>query len=618
MPDFVVFVPTIILLVGAALALPADLLPYPAAKRWVAVGAVGISLAIVLSLARKALPLEATLFTWQIGYERLAPVVYGYYLDAISYGVLVISLFAALILVLYATHYVSIEPKRQLVLCSLVLITAAAFVNLLLAGNVLVAYVSLQIWIIASAASIAFWHHGGATTPAVVRSFLLASLPSTGVLVGAVALSGHGASLGFQLVSPGGASWILLLGFLLSATAISHLYPFHPWTAVKLRIPLPAAALLGLVFAPWAGAYLLQRSHSLAGPQTEVLVHQSLMAVGALTMVVGAVYTLKQTHLRGIAIFLASIQLGYAFLGFGINTPASVAAALLMLANSTFSTCGLMICAGIVERSTGTGSVIKLGRLVNRVPRTTLLFAVFSISLAGAPFPALGFFAKWLIFGAAVEAHHVAFAILTLVVDFLVFVTLLRAFDWVFFRRRYQGATGGGEGSRTLILCAGLLAVPVVAFGVVPFVLVGWLVKPATALVVHASAATVEIPLPTGLHSAGFTSSAFTFLLMVVPTLLGSIAYMFGGLGSGIGGQAPTLSLSQRAREGTGHRPLTPDRRPGWFPRVINTGGLHNAGWRALLGAGVALRKLLSPADTTYSPMAILLAALAVVLALLE
>ncbi|MDO8669997.1 MAG: proton-conducting transporter membrane subunit [Dehalococcoidia bacterium] len=618
MPDFFLFVPTLILVAGVAIVLIADLLPFPDVKRWVALASIGTALAVVLSMARTTWPINTTLFTWLSGYDGMAPVVYNYYFDAISYGLLVVSLFAALVLVLYASHYVTAEPRRQLVLYCVVLVSGAAFTNLVLAGNILVAYIGLQIWVIVSSASMMFWHHGSVTTPAAVRSFLLAGLPSTGVLVGAIALTGQNLSQSFMPAGPQSVPWVLLFGFLLAAAAVSYQYPFHPWTAVNLRIPLPAAALLGMVFAPWAGIYLLERSQSLFGLQVGVQWHQSLMAIGALTMVAGVIYTLKQTHLRGITVFLATVQLGYAFVGFSMNTPASVAAALLIAVNCTLASCGMMICAGIIERSTGTGNVIKLGRLVEREPRTALLFALFSLTLAGVPFPTLGFVAKWMIFGAAVEANHVAFGILTIVVDFLIFVTLLRAFDWVFFRRRFSRAAYGSERERLPLISAGLLAIPIVIFGFVPFVLIDWLVGPAVEMVTQGLGLASQIPLPTGMHGAGFLTSAFTFVLMALPTLLGSIAYMVAVDGHR---SAQPASAGQRVALPGKEKPAVRaavSHASGWFPWVMNTTGVYNSVWRMFAGVGAALRKLFSPTDTSYSPMAILLAALAVVLSLLE
>ena len=71
---------------------------------------------------------------------------------------------------------------------------------------------------------------------------------------------------------------------------------------------------------------------------------------------------------------------------------------------------GLFACAVAVVDDAGSESLEAFRGLARRSPGLALLCAMFLLSLAGIP-PLLGFFGKFLLFGAAIEAHLTVLAI---------------------------------------------------------------------------------------------------------------------------------------------------------------------------------------------------------------
>ncbi len=132
-----------------------------------------------------------------------------------------------------------------------------------------------------------------------------------------------------------------------------------------------------------------------------------LLALSAATMVVGVLGALAQDDIKRILSFHIVSQIGYMIFGIGIATAAGLAAAILFMVHQIPVKTSLFLVGGIVERTTGTGALHRLGALARKMPLLGVLFMLGALSLAGIP-PFSGFFGKLALVQAGIATRSAA------------------------------------------------------------------------------------------------------------------------------------------------------------------------------------------------------------------
>jgi NADH:ubiquinone oxidoreductase subunit 5 (subunit L)/multisubunit Na+/H+ antiporter MnhA subunit len=84
-------------------------------------------------------------------------------------------------------------------------------------------------------------------------------------------------------------------------------------------------------------------------------------------------------------------------LGIGTGTAIGLAGGLFHMLNHAIYKCALFLCAGVVEKETGTTDLDRLGGLAKMLPVTFIAFTVAALSISGIP-PLNGFASKWMIY----------------------------------------------------------------------------------------------------------------------------------------------------------------------------------------------------------------------------
>ncbi|WP_426571409.1 proton-conducting transporter membrane subunit [Aquihabitans sp. McL0605] len=118
-----------------------------------------------------------------------------------------------------------------------------------------------------------------------------------------------------------------------------------------------------------------------------------MLAIAALTMVVGVLGAIAQNDIKRILSFHIVSQIGYMILGIALFTVAGLAAAILYLLNQIVLKSTLLLGAGVVDHAAGSSRLAEVGGLARRFPLVGWLFLLPALSLAGVP-PFSGFVAK--------------------------------------------------------------------------------------------------------------------------------------------------------------------------------------------------------------------------------
>jgi NADH-quinone oxidoreductase subunit N len=208
-----------------------------------------------------------------------------------------------------------------------------------------------------------------------------------------------------------GAMVLIVVGFGFKISAV----PFHFWTPdVYEGAPTPVTAYLS-VASKAASFALLVRFFIAVFPLDLVVGDQvihnfwvTLMAVLAtVSMTLGNVLALPQRNIKRLLAYSSIAQAGYTLIGVAAiqsQTEQGVAAVGFYLFMYTFTNLLAFAVVILFSEATGSETIADLAGLNRRSPWLALTMTVALLSLGGIP-PTAGFFGKFFLFNAAVEAN---------------------------------------------------------------------------------------------------------------------------------------------------------------------------------------------------------------------
>lgn len=318
---------------------------------------------------------------------------------------------------------------------------------------------------------------------AALKYFLLGAFSSAIFAYGIAMMYGYAGTVDFAGIAeaaraggaggPGGAGvggddTLALIGVALVSVGLLFkvgAVPFHNWTPdVYQGAPTAITAFMAAAVKVAAFGAIL-RFFLVAVPGLESLWQPVLLAVAALTMVLGTVVGVTQNDVKRLLAYSSVAHAGFLLTGViggtgaaAIGAPGSgsglagsgVTATLFYLAAYAASTVGVFAVAGLVRDSEGAEitdlrSWTGLGR---RQPVIAAAFAVLLLALAGIPLTS-GFIAKFAVFSAAVDAGAVWLVVLGVLSSAVAASFYVRVIVVMFFRESPDdaGAVGGDVGA---------------------------------------------------------------------------------------------------------------------------------------------------------------------------
>src|SRR5918996_1141986 len=203
---------------------------------------------------------------------------------------------------------------------------------------------------------------------------------------------------------------LLLVGFGFKVAAV----PFQFWTPDVYQ-GAPSAMVTwmasGVKVAGFAG---LIRVFVLAFSSYRVDWQPLVYGVAVATMVVGAVLAVVQTDVKRMMAYSSISHAGYVLVGVQAATEQGVEAALFYLATYTFLIAGTFgIITLVARRGDGHHALDDYRGLARSRPVLSLVLALFLFAQAGVPLTS-GFFAKFYVISAAVDAGSTALAVVAM------------------------------------------------------------------------------------------------------------------------------------------------------------------------------------------------------------
>ena len=208
------------------------------------------------------------------------------------------------------------------------------------------------------------------------------------------------------------------------------IFPLFQWLPDSYpTAPSPVTALFAGLLTK-VGVYAIIRTQTLLFP-TGGTASTILLVLAALTMTVGVLGAIAQDDVKRILSFHIVSQIGYMIFGLGLFTLAGVAGAVLYIVHHIVVKTTLFLVGGIIEETTGTGQLHRLGGLLHGAPLLAALFLLPALSLAGIP-PLSGFVAKLALVQAGFGAQQWAAAGVALAVSLFTLFSMTKIWNGVF------------------------------------------------------------------------------------------------------------------------------------------------------------------------------------------
>jgi NADH-quinone oxidoreductase subunit N len=303
----------------------------------------------------------------------------------------------------------------------LVLLAAAGMMVMISARDLVMLYLGLELMSLSLYVIAAIDRDNLRSTEAGLKYFVLGGLSSGMLLYGASLIYGFTGTVAFAGIASaakGSASIGLVFGlvFLFAGLAFKvSAVPFHMWTPdVYEGAPTPVTAFFAA--APKvAGMALFVRVALEAFPNIVPQWQQIIIFISIASMILGAFAAIGQRNIKRLMAYSSISHVGFALVGLAAGTPTGVQGVLVYMTIYVAMTLGTFACILAMRRAGGTVEEIQdLAGLARTQPMVAFFLAALLFSLAGIP-PLAGFFAKFYVFLAAIEAKLYALAVIGVV-----------------------------------------------------------------------------------------------------------------------------------------------------------------------------------------------------------
>ena len=303
--------------------------------------------------------------------------------------------------------------RRDLARFEYPVLVALAVVGMMMmvsAGDLMALYMGLELQSLALYVMAALRRDSAKSTEAGLKYFVLGALSSGLLLYGASLTYGYAGTTLFSGILgtlQDGVPLGLLFGlvFMLAGLAFKiSAAPFHMWTPdVYEGAPTPVTAFLATAPKVAAMALIARLSFDAFGGVIRDW-SQVLAALAVVSMFWGAVAAIGQRDIKRLMAYSSIAHMGFALVGLSAGTAEGVQAMLIYMAIYVTMNIGTFAFILSMERDGKPVTSIASLNLYSRTdPMKALAMLVLLFSLAGVP-PMLGFFGKFYVLRAAVDA----------------------------------------------------------------------------------------------------------------------------------------------------------------------------------------------------------------------
>jgi NADH-quinone oxidoreductase subunit N len=301
----------------------------------------------------------------------------------------------------------------------LILLSTLGMLIMVSANDMMTLYLGLELQSLALYVVAAINRDSAKATEAGLKYFVLGALSSGMLLYGISLVYGYTGHTGFAEIAAalgqGERQLGLVFGlvFVLAGLAFKiSAVPFHMWTPdVYEGAPTPVTAFFAAAPKMAAMALIVR---VVVGPFEPVAAdwQQIVVFISIASMLLGAFAAIGQRNIKRLMAYSSIGHMGFALVGLAANTQTGVRGVAIYMLIYLVMTLGTFAFILAMRRKDGNVEQIDdLAGLAQTNPMMATIMTIMMFSLAGIP-PLAGFWAKWYVFLAAIEANLIALAVI--------------------------------------------------------------------------------------------------------------------------------------------------------------------------------------------------------------
>jgi proton-translocating NADH-quinone oxidoreductase chain N len=394
----------------------------------------------------------------------------AFQIDAISIYMVIILVAMSSVILIYTVFALGTNERPSERYFAIMLMVTGALVGAVLAGDLLTLFI---FWEAASAgaAFLMLYRKNVASLNAVLKFLIMIIIASAFVVFGMSIVYGLAGTLNYLALGKDLASLssnhLLIVAFIFIAAGYAieaAIVPFHFWLPdAYTAAPSSSAAFLSALVDQGSYYILIRVLLYILLPST---VNWTVMLafMAALTMIVGNLFALIQTDVKRLIAYVCVADVGYNLVAITSVTALGIMGNLYFFLIGGITTALAFMAVGVIN-SHGFKSLDDMSGLGKRMPLVCLALVMASLSFAGVP-PFGGFFAKLLVFTAAIEGNLAWLAVIGVLTSVLQTAYLLRLI-YIFYGKKPRDETAIKE-SKYILIPIFILAGTLILVGLYP------------------------------------------------------------------------------------------------------------------------------------------------------
>jgi NADH-quinone oxidoreductase subunit N len=373
-------------------------------------------------------------------------------------GLTLIGSIAAIVL---SSRFLSEEKIARFEYTILILLSTIGMMMMCSANELISLYLGVELQSLALYVVASIHRDNAKSAEAGLKYFVLGALSSGMLLYGMSLVYGFTGSVTFPTIAKAvtgahGTGVMIGLVFIIAGLAFKmSVVPFHMWTPdVYEGAPTPVAAFFAT--APKMAAVAMTTRLLIDAFLPVAKDWQPILAFAAIaSMGLGAFAAIGQNNIKRLMAYSSIANMGYALVGLAAGTLNGVEGVVIFMTIYLFMTLGVF--AVILSMQVGGKRVEEITDLAGASrtnPGLAFVMAALMFSLIGIP-PLAGFFGKFYVFAAAVEAKLFVLAVIGIVTSVVSAFYYLRIIKVMYFDAPAPAfQTAGGEVRAIMWACA--------------------------------------------------------------------------------------------------------------------------------------------------------------------
>jgi len=344
----------------------------------------------------------------------------SYIIDKLSIFMKVLTLLFCVFVLLLSKDYIKNNSIDKIEYPIIILASTLGMILMISSYDLIIFYLGLELQSLCLYILASFKRDDERSTEAGLKYFVLSALASGLLLYGCSLIYGFTGSTNFEIISEnlseGNTGAVFGMVFIIVGLAFKvSAVPFHMWTPdVYEGSPTSVTSFFALVPKIAALTVFIRFMYV---PFINVISHWQTIIIflSIASMILGAVAAIGQSNIKRLMAYSSIGHMGYALAGLAPGTNTGIHSTIIYLTIYLVMNLGAFGCIFMMKRENVFYEKINdLSGLSKNHPMLALGFLIILFSLAGMP-PLAGFFAKFYIFMAVIEAKMYTLAIIGLV-----------------------------------------------------------------------------------------------------------------------------------------------------------------------------------------------------------